>query len=92
MLRDGSRWAGTVIRMTIDREGARPLYQQLAAILRAKIEAGEFAPGRAIPSENRLMQEYEVARDTARKAIAILADEGLVEIVRGRGVFVRAQD
>jgi GntR family transcriptional regulator len=77
--------------MTIDREGARPLYQQLASILRVKIEAGEYPAGRAIPSENRLMQEYEVARDTARKAIRLLADEGLVEIVRGRGVYVKEQ-
>jgi GntR family transcriptional regulator len=75
--------------MTIDREGPRPLYEQLAVILRGRIESGEYEPGRAIPSENRLMQDWDVARDTVRKAIRRLADEGLVEIVRGRGVYVK---
>lgn len=77
--------------MTIDREGARPLYEQLATILRGKIQAGEYQPGRVIPSENTLMQTYEVARNTVRHAIRLLADEGLVEIVRGRGVYVTEQ-
>lgn len=34
------------------------------------------------------MQRYEVARLTARKAVRVLADEGLVEIVQGRGAYV----
>jgi DNA-binding GntR family transcriptional regulator len=34
------------------------------------------------------MQEHGVARLTARKAVRVLADEGLVEVVPGRGVYV----
>ena len=34
------------------------------------------------------MQRYEVARLTARKAVRVLADEGLVEVVPGRGAYV----
>jgi len=65
-----------------------PVYLQLASILRTQIAAGQYAPGRAIPSETRLMQEHGLARETVRKAVRVLADEGLVEVVRGRGVFV----
>ena len=74
--------------MTIDHEGMTPVYQQIAAILRAAIERGDYPPGRAIPSETRLMQEHGVARLTARKAVRVLADEGLVVVVQGRGVYV----
>ena len=74
--------------MTVDPDGKVPLYLQVAAILRAAIEAGEYAPGRAIPSETALVQRYGVARLTARKAVRVLADEGLVEVVPGRGVYV----
>jgi GntR family transcriptional regulator len=72
----------------VDHEGKVPVYLQLASILRAQIAAGQYAPGRAIPSETRLMQEHGLARETVRKAVRVLADEGLVEVVRGRGVFV----
>jgi DNA-binding GntR family transcriptional regulator len=34
------------------------------------------------------MQEHGIARETARKAVRVLATEGLVEVVQGRGVFV----
>jgi len=34
------------------------------------------------------MQEHDLARETARKAVRVLADEGLVEVVQGRGVYV----
>ena len=65
-----------------------PVYRQLAAILRDQIERGEYAPGRPIPSETRLMQEHGLARETVRKAVRLLAADGLVEVVPGRGVYV----
>ncbi len=74
--------------MTVDHEGKTPLYLQIAAILRDGIKRGVYAPGRPIPSETRLMQEHGVARLTARKAVRVLADEGLVEVVPGRGAYV----
>lgn len=79
---------GYVDRVTVDHEGKTPLYQQVAAILRGEIERGVYAPGRPIPSETHLVQRFEVARLTARKAVRLLADEGLVEVVPGRGVYV----
>jgi len=74
--------------MTVDHEGKTPVYLQIAAILRDAIGRGDYPPGRAIPSETQLMQEHGVARLTARKAVRVLADEGLVEVVRGRGAYV----
>ena len=74
--------------MTIDHEGKTPVYLQLAAILREAIERGDYPPGRRLPSENTLLQEYGLARGTVRKAARVLADEGLVEVVPGRGVYV----
>lgn len=76
-------------RVTIDHDAATPVYQQLANILRARISAGELPPGRALPSETSLMQEHGIARETARKAVRVLRDEGLVTVVQGRGAFVK---
>lgn len=77
--------------MTVDHEGKTPLYLQIAAILRDAIESGAYQPGRPIPSETQLMQEHGVARLTARKAVRVLAGEGLVEVVPGRGAYVAEQ-
>jgi DNA-binding GntR family transcriptional regulator len=41
-----------------------------------------------VPSESQLEQEFGIARGTARKAIAVLRDEGLVITVKGRGSYV----
>ncbi len=74
--------------MTVDHEGKTPVYQQIAAILRDEIARGVYAPGRPVPSETQLMQRFGVARLTARKAVRVLAGEGLVEVVPGRGAYV----
>lgn len=74
--------------VTVDHEGKTPVYLQIAAILRQAIKRGDYPPGRQIPSETRLMQEHGVARLTARKAVRVLVDEGLVEVVTGRGAYV----
>lgn len=53
-------------------------WRQLHAILRARIEAGELAPGDRLPSIVALAQEYGVAHTTARKSLTALQDDGLV--------------
>ena len=63
-------------------------HRQLAAWIRERIESGEFPPGRPIPSETALVQASGVARGTARRAVAVLRDEGLVETIGGRGTYV----
>jgi hypothetical protein len=56
--------------VSIDHDGDVPVYIQLADILRARIEAGELAPRRPVPSKRSLQQEYGVAGGTIDKAIA----------------------
>ena len=73
----------------VDHDAETPLWQQLAAILRAQIQSGQLPPGRVMPSETTLMQEHQLSRGTVRKAIDALADDGLVNRVQGRGTFVR---
>lgn len=75
--------------MEIDHSSAVPPYRQLAEILRGQIGSGELAPGAMVPSVKRLRQQYGVAETTARKAVALLRDEGLVESVTGWGTFVK---
>jgi len=78
--------------VTIDHASAVPPYRQLAGILRDQIQSGKLAPGGAVPSVKRLRQEYGVAETTARKAVALLRDEGLVETVMGWWSFVAKGD
>lgn len=75
----------------VDHDAREPVYRQVAAILREAIKRGEYPPGRAVPSEARLMQEHGISRETARKAHRLLESEGLVEVVQGRGVYVTGQ-
>jgi DNA-binding GntR family transcriptional regulator len=73
----------------INPHGAQPPYQQIAAWLRSRINAREFRPGEdPLPSEKDLVGLFGVARDTARRAIAVLRDEGLVETIPQRGTYV----
>jgi DNA-binding GntR family transcriptional regulator len=53
------------------------------ADLRRQIETGELAPGDAMPSITRLMQDHAVAWLTTRKSVRVLASGGLAEVVQG---------
>jgi GntR family transcriptional regulator len=75
-------------RESVDPQSATPVYVQVADILRARIESGQLLPDRPVPSETQLQQEFGVARGTARKAIAVLREQGLVVTVMGRGSYV----
>ncbi|MEY2627222.1 MAG: hypothetical protein RJB08_981 [Actinomycetota bacterium] len=63
-------------------------YQQIAAVLRDRVLAGEFAAGRMLPSESELSGEFEASRVTVRRALELLRDEGLVDARQGFGWFV----
>ena len=72
----------------IDHYSPTPLYIQVADMLRAQIASGELPPGRPLPSQRTLIQEYGLARGTVARAMAILVEEGLVVIVPGKGAYV----
>jgi|HubBroStandDraft_6_1064221.scaffolds.fasta_scaffold2441046_1 GntR family transcriptional regulator len=81
--------SATVGVMGYDPLAPVPRYRQIAGILRERIEVGELEPDRPIPSEASIQQEFGVARETARKAVAILREQGLVVTVPGMGTYVR---
>ncbi|WP_369035051.1 GntR family transcriptional regulator [Streptomyces adonidis] len=74
--------------MTVDLEGPEPLYEQIAAILGARIADGTYAPRRRVPSEAAICDEFNVSRPTARAALQLLIQRGLIITVRGKGSFV----
>jgi DNA-binding GntR family transcriptional regulator len=70
----------------IDPTSPEHTYQQLARLLRERIEAGEITS--VLPSIFELTEETRLSANTVRRAIKILTDEGLVVTVPGRGTFV----
>ena len=73
--------------MTVDPDAPEAAYKQLAAILRERIGAGEFATG-PLPSNRTLRQEYGVGEFAVTHALRILKDEGLIYSVPRRGYYV----
>lgn len=65
--------------------------ERVTAGLRAKIKAGEWQPGEALPTVSELAASYGVSRATVAKAVRVLVDEGLL-VTRARwGTFVRSE-
>ena len=65
-----------------------PLYQQIKGLIMNSLQASEWRPGEAIPSEVELAGRYRVSQGTVRKAIDELAAENLVVRRQGKGTFV----
>ncbi|MGW9025073.1 GntR family transcriptional regulator [Streptomyces sp. NPDC055722] len=76
----------------LDRDAMTPMYVQLANVLRDRIRRGEIPIGRRLPSQSELEAETGgvVSRRTIKSALELLAAEGLVQGVQGKGVFVIA--
>lgn len=60
---------------------------KLVEDLKRQIMSGEIRPGDKISSENVLAKEYDISRQTVRKAIDILRNEGFLYAEHGRGTF-----
>lgn len=68
------------------------LYVKLADYFADRIADGTFPLGSQMPNERTLATEFGVAITTVRKARWLLRDRGLVITVRGRGIYVIAQE
>ena len=66
----------------------QPLYRQIAALITKRLDAGEWQPGQAIPSELELAARFKVSQGTVRKAIDELAAANLLVRRQGKGTFV----
>ena len=68
-----------------------PVWQAIAAALRADIAEGRYQTGDKLPTEAQLATRFGVNRHTVRHGISRLVGEGLVRTRRGAGVFVAAR-
>ena len=66
----------------------RPLYLQIRDLLVERLDAAQWGPGEAIPSELELAARYGVSQGTVRKAIDALAADNLVVRRQGKGTYV----
>ena len=76
------------------RSGRRimSLYEQTAVSIREKILLGQYPYRSALPTENKLLEEYSgISRGTLREALRMLREEGLIESMQGRGNYVLHQ-
>lgn len=63
-------------------------YQELINYIQEEIRQGRFAPGDRLPSENELAERFHISRQTVRKAIGILEEEGTVRRIKGSGTYL----
>src|ERR1700742_4128752 len=64
------------------------LYARIEEAIATEIAQGEYRPGDQLPTEDALLQRFQVSRITVRRAIQNLVNRGLLEIRRGLGTFV----
>lgn len=69
-----------------------PLYRQIKNLIIQALEAGEWRPGQAIPSEQELALRFNVSQGTVRKAIDEMAGENMVVRKQGKGTFVASHN
>ena len=72
----------------LDAPAFSPLYQQIKTLIVKSLQAGEWKPGEAIPSEMDLASRFKVSQGTVRKAIDELATENLLVRRQGKDTFV----
>lgn len=63
-------------------------FERIYHDLARDIDEGKYSVGDLLPSEKKLTEHYKVSRETARKALAILADRGYIQRIMGKGSLV----
>src|SRR3954463_11291719 len=74
--------------LNISQTDARPMYLQIMEQIRQRIAAGDWAPGRELPSIRALAAGLSVSVITIKRAYLDLETEGLIVTRHGKGSFV----
>jgi GntR family transcriptional regulator len=74
--------------MSNRRPSYQPLYLQIKVLLEQSLDAGEWRPAEALPSETELALRYGVSQGTVRKALDALAADNVLVRRQGKGTFV----
>ena len=64
-------------------------YRKILQELESDILAGKYNQIKKLPTEEDLINQYQVSRTTIRKAISILVSKGYVYQIQGSGIFLR---
>ena len=75
----------------LDKRQPTPLYHQITLLLRDRIRSGALPPGGTLPGEQEMALIFQVSRVTVARALAGLANDGLVQRHRGRRTVVSAR-
>ncbi|MGH1416177.1 MAG: phosphonate metabolism transcriptional regulator PhnF [Pelagimonas sp.] len=67
-----------------------PIWKSITTQLEADMSAGHYGTGDKLPTEAELSSRFGVNRHTVRRALADMAERGIVRSRRGAGVFVEA--
>jgi GntR family transcriptional regulator len=79
------------MRVSVEWDPTRPKWRQIYAEIRGRIESGELQPRDRL-SEFALVEQYGVARETVRKALKALRDDGWIYTEHGMGSFVSERE
>ncbi len=75
-----------------ERVGQLPRYQQVAVEISERIVEGRYVEGEKIHARSTLATHFNVSAETARKAISILVDLGIMDVKHGSGAFVVSKE
>ncbi len=65
------------------------LYQDIIEQIQQAIKTDQLKPGDQLPSERELAGKLSVSRTSVREAISVMESAGLVEVLQGKGVFLK---
>ncbi|MGK5628282.1 winged helix-turn-helix domain-containing protein [Streptomyces sp. URMC 123] len=72
--------------------GGDAKFQHVADVLRMEISDGVYPVGQRIPTQQELQERFEVSRDTVRRALFELRNDGWIESKQGSGTTVRPKE
>jgi DNA-binding LacI/PurR family transcriptional regulator len=74
--------------LIMQKTDVQPFYRQIYNYLLEEISSGKLKIGDQVPSEKELGEKYQVSRITSKKALELLAEEGVISRFPGKGSFV----
>lgn len=80
------------MKILLSNASAVPIYEQIAAQIKAQIVSGQLTEGYALPSIRKLAKDLQISVITTKRAYEELERDGFIHAVRGKGCFIAAQN